>query len=471
MNKMIFLLTYIFAFATKTHAQTISDSREYGSWIFKVSSQKMEQFDHFAVGEKYKFPPATISGWTSLDVSATKTIKVPITVQNKMQTILQLFKTAYPKPFKESITYTVDNIPAHYGGMPLAYKITLKENQFQYQNGKIIPINADVASVSNQFYGTIYINYIPEAIDIRYTNNNSSLNIKNKLSYFSNTQTTYTKERPNGQVFILGPQNNFAEAMNNIKRNLENYKLPNPIPPTVKFNNEADNYFVTRRLTIDLNKEKKTVSYGISNFVILSLNNQPPFIPITRKEFLNLLEDNLNEEAEIQKEYFEKYVKNTEDYIVNQKWIDKNNDDNANDRKRKYDVINLIKEQYKNELEQPAILGPNHYQLAEVGFYYLFNIKNVPTANEIKDVFISDKNAGYSLIRFDKFFYNGLKEDDIKTIAFEWEERLKDIPIADNFMDVDYIDKQTGKPLTDIKFHRALDHNFDWSRLATLLSK
>ncbi len=469
--KKIIILLILTAFIAITNAQTITDTREIGSWVFDNSKGRLEQYDHFALKEKYKFPPATINGWTSMTVSAKKTIKRSPAVQSSMQAIMQLLKTAYPKPYKESITYEVDNIPAHNGGKPLAYKITLHEEQFQYKNGKIIPINADIASVSNHFYGTIYVNYIPESIDIRYTSNNSSINIQNKLSYLSNTQTTNTKERPNGQVYALGPQNNFVEAMGYIKRNLEDYKMPNPNPPNVKFNNDADKYFVTRRLTANVSKETKAVSYGISNFVVLSLNNQLPFAPVSRKEFLSLLEDNLNEEAGKQKEYFEKYVKNTEDYKRNQKSIDKNNDDNAKDRKRKYEVINLIKEQYKTELEQPAILGPAHYQLADVGFYYLFNVKNIPTAKEIKDVFITDKNAGYSLFRFDKNFYNGLKEEDIKTIAFEWEERLQEIPVTDNFPDANYTDKKTGKLLADIKFHRALDYKFNWAKLATLLTK
>jgi hypothetical protein len=75
------------------------------------------------------------------------------------------------------------------------------------------------------------------------------------------------------------------------------------------------------------------------------------------------------------------------------------------------------------------------------------------------------------LYRMDVNFYKGLKEGDIKTIAFEWEEKLLNMPIAENFLDANYIDKISGKLLTEVNFHRALQHKFSWSKLASLLIK
>jgi hypothetical protein len=447
MKKNIFLLSVFLCLAVfVVQSQTITDTREYGSW---VHARGEGSYSHFKPG-----------------------LTVPPSKQNKMQSILQVFIDAYPKPYKESVCYGVKGITKGTGNKSIAYNIHIGDYGFTYDDaGKIKPINPG-SQLGDMYegYGNVYVNYIPETARTTISSE-QGLKIMYKLSYYSNTQQTNTKERPNGKVYAIGPQNNFVKELKNLDTDIENYKLSKPKATTIKFDNEADNYFTIRRLRASVVKAEQTVSYVMSNFVVVSRNNQLPLIPVSRKEFLNLLEDNLNEEAEVEKDRFEKYVKPTADYAKNKERIDKNNENNFKDRKRKYDVINLIGEVYKNELDKPAIISPDQVGLTDVGFYHIFNVKNVPTVKEINDVFLNDKNVGYALYRMDANFYKDLKEGDIKTIAFEWEEKLLNLPIADNFLDANYIDKASGKLLTEVKFHRAMQHKFSWNKLASLLNK
>jgi hypothetical protein len=468
MKKNIFLLSAFLCLCVfVVQSQTITDTRTIGSWVFSLGNGKL---DHFSAVNK--FPPATIKGKISNENWGDKIVKLSPAVQAKMQAILQVFKDAYPLPYKESVCYGVQYIPAIVGDRPLAYNIHMGDYGFTYDNaGKVKLINPG-SQLGDMYegYGNVYVNYIPEAARTTISSE-QGLKIMYKLSYYSNTQQTNTKERPNGKVYAIGPQNNFIKELKNLDTDIENYKLSKPKAAAIKFGNESDNYFAIRRLRASVVKAEQTVSYVMSNFVVVSRNNQLPLIPVSRKEFLNLLEDNLNEEAQVEKDRFEKYVKPTADYAKNKERIDKNNDDNFKDRKRKYDVINLIREVYKNELDKPAIISPDQVGLTDVGFYHIFNVKNVPTAKEINDVFLNDKNVGHALYRVDANFYKDLKEGDIKTIAFEWEEKLLNLPIADNFLDANYIDKVSGKLLTEVKFHRAIQYKFNWSKLASLLNK
>jgi hypothetical protein len=447
MKKNIFLLSAFLCLAVfVVHSQTVTDTRIYGSW---VHTRGNGTYNHFK-------PSLTI----------------PTSQQNKMQSILQVFIDAYPKPYKESVCYGVNSYTKGANNKSIAYNIHMGDYGFTYDDaGKVKPINPG-SQLGDMYegYGNVYVNYIPDGARTTISSE-QGLKLLNKLSYYSNTQQTNTKERPNGKVFAIGPQNNFNEELKKMDRDVKDYNLNKPNVPNAKFGNEADNYFAIRRLRANVKNDDKTVSYTISNFVVVSLSNQLPLMPVTRKEFLNLLEDNLNEEAQVEKDRFEKYVKPTADYTKNKERIDKNNDDNFKDRKRKYDVINLIREVYKNELDKPAIISPDEVGLTDVGFYHIFNVKNVPTVKEINDVFLNDKNVGYALYLKDNNFYKGLNDGDVKTIAFEWEEKLLNLPIADNFMDANYIDKVSGKLLSEVKFHRAIQYKFNWSKLASLLNK
>jgi hypothetical protein len=259
-----------------------------------------------------------------------------------------------------------------------------------------------------------------------------------------------------GEVLMIAPQNNFAAE-------IKSWEHTNA--PDVKFGNEADNYFSIRHLIGYTDKSKTEVTYKIANYVIVANNNQLPFVPITRKEFLDLLEENLNEETEVQKTLNQK----SSDYATNKAYYDKMTDDNNKERKRKYDVINLIRETFKNELEQPAILGTEQMQLANAGYYHIFNKKANPAAKEVSDVFVTEKLQGYALYRRDNNFYKNLKEDDIKTITIEWEDKIT-VSLNENFPDADTKNKD-GQLYTDVNYYAAMRYKFNWAKLASFLTK
>jgi hypothetical protein len=142
MSKKI-ILTLFFCVSTVTlFAQTPADTREYGSW---VHARGEGSYSHFKPG-----------------------LTVPPAKQNKMQSILQVFIDAYPKPYKESVCYGVKGISKGTGNKSIAYNIHLGDYGFTYDDaGKIKPINPG-SQLGDMYegYGNVYVNYIPEELRI-----------------------------------------------------------------------------------------------------------------------------------------------------------------------------------------------------------------------------------------------------------------------------------------------------------------
>jgi hypothetical protein len=433
MKKSIFLLTTALCLcALVAKAQTITDTRLYGSW---VHARGEGSYSHFKPG-----------------------LTVPPAKQNKMQSILQVFIDAYPKPYKESVCYGVKGITKGTGNKSIAYNIHMGDYGFTYDEaGKIKSINPG-SQLGDMYegYGNVYVNYIPE--ELRITTLLGNYAPVEKLSYYQKKlgESEFTI-KPKGKVIMVGPQNNF-------EKEIKEWKHPNP--PPVKFNNEADSYFSIRILKGNKDAfDKNKMQYVVSNLVILSANNQLPYNAISRKEFLDLLEENLNEEAEVEKNRYEKYFSKNSDKAAEEKMFNESN----KERKRKYDVINLIRNVFNNELDKPAIIGAEQVGLTNAGFYHIFNRKTVPTAKEVSDVFITEKLKGYALYRYDANFYKGLKEDDIKTIAIEWAD-ICSVPLHEKFPDANAKNKD-GVLFTDTNYHAAMRYTFNWGKLASLLTK
>ncbi len=419
-------------FALVANAQTITDTRQYGSW---VHARGESSYSHFKPG-----------------------LTVPPSKQNKMQSILQVFIDAYPKPYKESVCYGVKGLTKGTGNKSIAYNIHLGDYGFTYDDaGKIKAINPG-SQLGDMYegYGNVYVNYIPE--ELRITTLLGNYAPVEKLSYYQKKLgESEFKTKPKGKVIMVGPQNNF-------QKEISEWKHPNP--PSIKFNSEADNYCSIRILKGNQDAfDKNKMQYVVSNLVILSTNNQLPYNAISRKEFLDLLEENLNEEAEVEKNRYEKYFSKNSDKAAEEKMFNENN----KERKRKYDVINLIRNVFNNELDKAAIIGVEQVGLTNAGYYHIFNRKTVPTAKEVSDVFITDKLKGYALYRYDANFYKGLKDDEIKTIAVEWND-VCFVPLNEKFPDANAKNKD-GLLFTDTNYHAAMRYKFNWAKLASLLTK
>ncbi len=449
-STIFFLLVALWLSVFVVNAQTITDTRTIGSWVHITGSKGL--LDHFKPGTT--FPPATLNATNG----PVKTVKLSPVVQKKMQAIVQIFKDAYPKPYKESVCYGENYAAAFANDKPLAYYLELGDYRFTYdKSGKIKPINP-ASQLGNMVYGygTVYINYIPE--QLRITKLLGNFAPVEKLSYYQKKLgESEFKIKPKGKVIMVEPQNNF-------EKEIKEWKHPNP--PPVKFNNEADNYFSIRILKGNKDAfDKSKMQYVVSNLVILSTNNQLPYNAISRKEFLDLLEENLNEEAEVEKDRYDKYLSKNSGKEAEAKMFNENN----KERKRKYDVINLIRDVFKNQLEKPAIIGPEQVGLTNAGYYHIFNRKTVPTAKEVSDVFINDKLKGYALYRYDANFYKDLKEDDIKNIAIEWDD-VSFVPLNEQFPDANAKNKD-GLLFTDTNYNAAMRYKFNWAKLASLLTK
>jgi hypothetical protein len=121
------------------------------------------------------------------------------------------------------------------------------------------------------------------------------------------------------------------------------------------------------------------------------------------------------------------------------------------------DIAKELRETNKNRLSNLAIVK-------EVNVF--------PTRKrdgKLENIFIDDSKNGIKFYRMDKNYYNGAKQDDIRTISVEWKEQIE-VPLNENFPDENAKDKK-GNLLTDIRFHSAMRYKFDWAKLAALLSK
>ncbi len=427
--KTLILLLLILFISTVIFAQTVTDTREYGSWVFGISKGKGND-DHFKPVNK--FPPATITGPVKIGYGAEKTVKLPPAVQNKMQAILQLFKDAYPKPYKESVCYGVNYTPVNDGDKPFGYGIHIGDYGFQYNNlGKILPI-VPGRQFGNMYegYATIYVNSFPGS---RYTLDGAFEVVKELSYYYSKSDDR--KPKPLGEIYLVAPKDNFDKE-------IKAEKLTNA--PPLSFGNEADNYFTIRHLTGYPKERENIVNYKIRNLVMLSADNQLPFKPLTRKQFIDLLEENINE----------KNLNRTAPIVGQIK----------KEFERNKEVLLLMRKAFANELNQPAIINEKYKSVINGGYF-----PDELNAKTIVNVFVTDRSKGWALYRYDSNFYGSMNEADVKTISVEWVDEIN-VPLNEKFPDANAKDK-SGKLLTDVKFHRAMQYKFDWGKLASLLTK
>jgi hypothetical protein len=439
MKQIILFFSLYFSFTglvSNLSAQEPTDSRgEYGIWSYATTNYK---FEHFQPG--VKFPPANIEGKISKDIDGTKSFKVSQAVQNKMQALLQVFKDAYPKPYRESAIFSMRYINENTNDIPFSYKMILGKNDFGYTpKGKIISGQASKWNgYASEGYGTVNVNCLSTGTNSNYFIGNL-FTVFEELSYYSKkTEAGNFVERPEGIIYADGPQNYLEE-------NVKNWKNP---PPFV-FNNIADNYFSKRNITGVITDG--TENYQIKNYVLLTYNNKLPFIALTINDFFNSLD-----------EYFKDYVTNKLDLLKKYNSKDQNYDEKVKQTKAELlafkNNLQELREINKNKLSKPAILKAlNSF------------IPNRKRDGKLEDIFIEDPKKGWKLYKKDKDYYTGAKEDEIRTISIEWLEQVK-VPLNEKFPDENAKDKN-GNLLTDVRFHSAMQYKFNWTKLTSLLSK
>jgi hypothetical protein len=436
MKKISIFLSIAFCLSTvvgNLFAQITTDPRgEYGTWMYSVPNAKLE---HFIPGSK--FPPATIEGPKSIGVNDTKNVKLTPAMQYKMQSILQVYKGAYPKPYNETAIFSLRYIPAHINDMPFAYKMILGKNDFKYNpQGKII--SGDVSKWTGyaaEGYGIVKVNSLSTGTESNFFIG-ELFKIVEPFSYNAKkTENGKFIERPKGIIYADAPQI------------ISTVASKKSAPPTL-FNNIVDNYY--HKIKIEERENNGVLTYQISNYVLLTYNNKLPFIALTINDYLNALD-----------EYYEDYF---QDRLETERKYNSKNTSYAEDVKR----INA------GFLEYKAIAG----ELREINKNRLSNLAMVKEVNifptrkrdgKLENIFIDDSKNGIKFYRMDKNYYNGAKQDDIRTISVEWKEQIE-VPLNENFPDENAKDKK-GNLLTDVRFHSAMRYKFDWAKLVSLLSK
>jgi hypothetical protein len=431
--KKIILLCTLTAFVGNLFAQVPSDPRgEYGTWSYATTNYK---FEHFHPG--VKFPPAIMEGPISKNNESNRNVKISPAIQTKMQSILQVYKEAFPKPYHESPVFSLWCLPEYSADIPLAYKMTLGKNVFAYSpQGKVISGQASKwTGYAAQDYGIVKVNALSTGTASNFFIG-ELFKIVEPFSYNAKkTENGKFVERPKGIIYADAPQ---------IISNAASRKTA----PPILSNNIVDNYY--HKIKIEERENNGVLSYQISNYVLLTYNNKLPFMALSINDYLNALD-----------EYYEDYFQNR---LETERKYNSKNTGYAEDVKR----INA------GFLEYKGIAG----ELRETNKSRLSNLAIVKEVNvfptrkrdgKLENIFIDDSKNGIKFYRMDKNYYNGAKQDDIRTISVEWKE-LIEVSRNENFPDENARDKK-GNLLTDIRFHSAMRYKFDWAKLTSLLSK
>jgi hypothetical protein len=431
---LFFSITFcLIAVVSNLFAQVPSDPRgEYGLWSYATTNYK---FEHFQQG--VKFPPDIIEGYISKNNESSRNVKLSQAVQVKMQGILQVYKGAFPKPYHESPIFSLWCLPEHPNDIPLAYKITLGKNNFQYTpQGKVISGQASKwTGYAAQDYGIVKVNALSTGTESNFFIG-ELFKIVEPFSYYAKkTENGKFVERPKGLIYADVPQ---------IISNAASKKTAPPIP----FNNIVDNYY--HKIKIEERENNGVLSYQISNYVLLTYNNKLPFMALTINDYLNALE-----------EYYEDYF---QDRLEIERKYNSKNTSYAEDVKR----INAGFLEYKAIARELREINKN--QLSNLAMVKEVNI--FPTRKrdgKLENIFIDDSKNGIKFYRIDKKYYTGAKQDEIRTLSIEWKEQIE-VPLNEKFPDENARDKK-GNLLTDVRFQSAMRYKFDWIKLASLLSK
>jgi hypothetical protein len=449
MNKLIILNIPLCLSILLAKAQT-KDSPNYdktGGWI------------HYAPKDSYlhlhnPMGPGD-AGYPTLQYTDVTKYVMTKTLNDKLKTLLSVFKDAYPNPQGACITYSLQKVAKEKpNDAPRLIKLYL--NAYQLENdGKGGLNKLDVANdIPGKFTGeppnydgllSVFINKIPH--DEQY-------GFFQKQKQFD--EILKTKQIPNvSGIYMMPPQNNFEEAASyNTAAVYKNMA----VPKADNADSDLDKYTVFRFVSY-FNDNKYGLVERHMDKIILTGYNKLPYKPLTRGEFIEVLLlkhktefnkfKNDNEKEEVQKQMNEKaknlYLKNLQRY------------------ENEITALEKIKELNKNDLSKPATLSIANKNIVNDLYSYAYNSKNYAELQiqKLKEVFIDDVKMGYTPCKFIKY-YQSAKDEDIQSIMVNWSYEL---PVGNN-------PKANEHPNLDSRsMYQAIKNNLDWSKLEALLMK
>ncbi len=416
-------------------AQTITDTREYGSWVFSYKNDNSD--DHF--NPKNKFPSPLLAA----------NFKIAPGVLKKREALVNIFKEVYPKPFKESVIFGFESLTKLATNQVYGYNFHIGDYGFQYnEQGKIKPINY-ISQFGNAYSGyvSVYVNAVPE----NFLPENLVLN---QISYDGKEYKT------TDQLVMLPPQNNYEKEAKNW--NVTN--VPSPL-----FNNAADKYTSFRY--IRFTGTYPNIQENHNDQVWLTVDGQLPYTILTKGQFLDFLKLKNELERKSLQLNFERTIKNEPKSVD---YYTKLNNDNISKLDWNLKVIEAIKDYNKNELTSSAIIHPEHLKIISPNtdyYNYYSTSKGVKglQIDFIKKLFIVDEKKGYRPTRFNSKYFDGLKPDEIKSIIVQWEYWYR--PSYNPESGKKGLGKMQYYSDNAKTFFNAFTGKMDWAKLASLLTK
>lgn len=403
-----------------TPSGAADNAQNNGSWVFHQAGTGSAS--HFVTSQP-SFPKSIVDGAGS---SARRWTPSALVAQ-KMQMLLQGFKDLCPRPSYLSHTYGINALnPKQH--TPMSYQLHIGDAFFFYDNsGKVSPMKPGL-QLGNMYEGlaNVYVNYSfesPSQTGPGRKGFTEGVSISEKLTY----KDTRLNLRSTEPVYVIAPQNNFADEAKNWQENLQNVPALRNLPAA---------HFRLQHLTIQHNPKMRggsveKTAYDIKNIVFLSHDNQLPFTPLTRGELFELLE------------------------TLTLPPDEKN-------------AVQAMRSHFQGSLQDGAILAPDHASLHTGALWYYTANAPANQRKPISAIFSTDSHVGHSLVRWKKGYYDGLKDGEIRSLIIEWNETYRPAHNKDHAQ-VNTDSKPTFNSDAPGNMRYAMRHNFDWSKLMALL--
>jgi hypothetical protein len=462
MKKITIILSVLFVFVGNLSAQTPNaNAPKYGGWVFRNSA--MGRIDHFKGG--VKFPPTTITNPDGLKYTFS-----PI-LQTKLATMLAIFKEVCPKPFLHSITYNISPLKKINNAGTIPFQFNIGDYPFFYDaQGNLKPINpmSQLGSMYNG-YCTIEINSYPFE------------NASNNIHIYPFQMAHNYIEAVKGKDFygiktvqVIVPKiiiPNFGGQPNELINPFYNEFPDASKLPSLKWFRMVDR------------DEKKNLKILIEENVILTYNNQLPFITLTRLQFLELIElrikQNKDEEIKSNSSMTKENGYTEKDFL------------NAENRVKEIDdqlaLLNQIKNNFKSTHNEKALINPNYADLLRglgMIYKYIYNKNDKssrPSKNkyDFSDLFGTNQDLCYQMVYPDPNYYKNTTSSEIKTITLKWKyytrlpenkyygfnyEQEQAISKFNSFPSRMYADEPNS-------FMEGMLNRLDWKKLENLLTK
>ncbi len=411
-----------------------------GGWVHYTSTTDLKYQNPLGPGD---------AGYPSIKFADGSKYAANKVFSDKLIALRNIFKEAYPNPQGACITYNLKtNSKEKPADVPRFFSFYL--NAFQLQNDGVGGLKQlDVANDNPGMYTGVPPNYDGLfSVFINQIPHDEQYGFFEKQKQFD--EILKTKQIPNvSGIYMMPPQNNFQEkASYNTAAVYKNMA----IPKADNANSELDKYTVFRFVEY-FNDGKYGLVERHMDKIIMTSYNKLPYKPLTRKEFISVLQ--LQQQTQLTKFKQQKIPDNQKDKDLYKRDL------------LQYEnilkALDKLLELNQNDLDKPASLQIAHKNIVNDLYGYAYNSKNYPELqiNKLQSVFTEEIKNAYTPCKLIKY-YKSSKDEDLQTIMINWYYEL---PVGNN-------PKANEHPSMDSRsFYMAIKNKLDWSKLDALLMK